>query len=186
MKPINILRILVAACILGAGVYWHENLNKEKQRAHEEASLWANLLAAMEETHTGLLKASMKNGGRFTIESANDSACDIFGYLPGEMDGMDVAMLLPVWFQEAHEVKMRMAQHHDGDRTTKGRVSDMRCVAVRRDHERIDVLVRVLITPDSVIALINKADEVRHSVMGSEGVIDEDPQTPHPYPLRAP
>lgn len=145
--------VVLTTLIILFGVHRWLSVNKELRKS---APMEARLLVYMDDTNTGLIE--VREGNR--IAEANRAACNIFGYSADSgMDGLSISAILPKWFAGHHDARMNAAL----DLARKGmiapRVSTMRCTAIKQNGDAVEVIVRVFIGRECVLAIVNKAQD---------------------------
>jgi PAS domain-containing protein len=159
IKAIRINWIAAAvSLLLAAGGIWHYESNMEE--AERDATIWAEVLASLHETDTGLI--SVKSG-QTIIRYANEDACEMFGY--DRMGGMELSKILPEWFSGDHEKIMLASMDAATKGTLQKKSSTMLCTAMRKNGTPVEVVVRVVIGKSRVIALINLSEDMNYLPM---------------------
>lgn len=148
----------IVSLLLAAGGIWHYEMKVAE--VERDATIWAEVLASLHETDTGLI--SVKSG-QTTVRYANSDACQMFGY--EKMGGVDLSQILPEWFQGTHEKIMLASMEAATRGTLQKRSSTMQCKAVRKDGQQVEVVVRVVIGKSRVIAFVNLAKDMNYLPM---------------------
>jgi PAS domain S-box-containing protein len=149
----------ILALVIAFSVSRHLTLKKQQKK---ESSTYEKVLIVLEETNTAMMQVEA-HGNR--IYAPNSIACSMFGYSFEELDGLEVAKLIPIWYQPEHDAKMKAAMNlaEIGHIPYPGVTMD--CTAVRKDGREINVFVRVYIGKSGVVAIANLASQMRFTRM---------------------
>lgn len=143
------------------------------QRYHAEITaqnhmiLYARVLRALDDSHTGMISVGVD--GRI-ISQANDAACDIFGYGPGELAGKELGDILPFSYRSTHAEKVQASIEAASAPGGMAKSAVVRCLANRKDDSPVDVYVRVFVTRTGVVTIVSLSSEISYSSMGVEGI----------------
>lgn len=151
----NLVAAFVVAIIASGGLW----LNiQQKKRLKAEASTYSVALLVLEETDTALMQVAP---GTTAIKGPNQAALRMFGYTYEEMDGMEVAELIPDWYKGHHtEVMQKAAQQIQGA-VVHVPPTTMQCTAVAKGGREFSVFVRIFMGKSGTVAYVNRSDEVR-------------------------
>lgn len=159
-------RIVVGLIVvLGVAVAWlFAELREAKERLAKEAGSWTRLIGTLKQTRTGLLE--VRNGSNI-IYFASDEAHEIFGFAPGEMDGMPLDAIMPPPMIYDHETKMLDSMKRVKDRTFQGpKVIPVECSGRHKTGQEIGIVLRIMIGDDSVMVFVNNAYQTKFLPIG--------------------
>ncbi len=158
-------RIVASVLIVLAVVAIAESMRQERAEiGRSELSTEGRFLLSLEDTHTGLMEVK---GATNEIASASPAACEILGYKPGELSGKSINAILPMPFQELHQQRLRdtISKASDGKNHF---VSTMHCIALDKGGSPVEIVVRVFVSRNGIIALLNRFEDVRYIPMPGE------------------
>lgn len=171
-RVVKSLIVLGMACALFfVAKEWQESKAENLRR---DTSTHARLLVSLHDTHTGVVEVRGLNN---EIYFASPVACELLGYLPGELNGAPISKILPPGFRGIHETKVKESFRSVINNTRKHRVSTMRCFGFRKDGSTVEIVVRVFVSPNGIFALINSFDEMAYLDMKG-GLSDPQPTKP--------
>ncbi len=150
----------IALCVM---FVWMAELNRQERASamRSESSTEVRLLLSLEDTNTGLMEV---RGTTDQITYASPAASRILGYDPGELTGTPISSILPEGFRQHHASSMKAATARvlvEGHSS----VSTMHCVALGKRGEPVDVVVRIFVSRNGIIAILNRFDEIRYIPM---------------------
>ena len=151
--------VLLAGALLSVAWVWRSTAADQARRS---ASTQARLLLSLEDANTGLLEV---RGVSNEVFFSNRAAAHILGYREEDLTGRSINDILPAGFRSHHEAKVRDSMQSVANGSPKYRVSTMRCTAVTKSGGEVDIVVRVFVSQNGIIAFINKFDEMTYLSM---------------------
>lgn len=168
--------------VLGITVTWlFMELRDAKTRLAKEAGSWTRLIQTMKSTNTGFLEVK---SGETKFNYASPEAHAIFGYEPGEMEGLPLDAIMPKTMAYDHERKMIESMALARNHTHYGpKVIPVECKARKKDGTEFDIVLRIMLGDEYVQVIANKASEAKFLPMGKYPNLQTpvDPKSfPHP------
>jgi PAS domain-containing protein len=151
--------------VLGIVATWlFMELRDVKERFAREAGGWTRLIQTLKSTNTGLLEV---RSGEKNFFFASEEAHAIFGYNPGEMEGLPLDAIMPVTMAYDHERKMLESMSLAKAHVYKGpKVIPVECKARHKDGHEFDIVLRIMLGDESVQVIVNRAEEAKFLPMG--------------------
>lgn len=148
--------VLTLAAVTFIGYSFYE---KKARLAEGEAPTWTRLITALSDTNTGVIEV---RSGETKVSWASAEAMRIFGY-NDTMIGSDITELMGdgvVPVEHNNRVLFAMEKVRSGE--INRRVTAITCVGKKRNGEEVKLVIRIFLGRQSVIALLNLAEETRY------------------------
>ncbi len=137
--------------LIGFAIYTalisHQRNKLAKRKSEELAESEAKLQAIMDNTIDGLITIDREG----TVQSYNKACEQIFGYMPSEVIGKNIKMLMPENIAEKHDLYM---DNYQQGKSKKGMIGFAREVEAKRKNGElfpVEISVSEVMTPEGMI-----------------------------------